>query len=45
MDQQHGYGSPLSPVIEDFMMDVFKKVALNQETHKLPYFFYYVNGA
>jgi hypothetical protein len=27
------------------MMDVFKKVALNQETHKLPYFFYYVNGA
>jgi hypothetical protein len=45
MDQQHGYGSLLSPVIADFVMDHFKKTALNQATHKLPYCFHYVNGA
>jgi hypothetical protein len=44
MDQQHGYVSPLSPVIADFMMEDFKKAALNQATHKPPYWFHYVNN-
>jgi hypothetical protein len=30
MDQQHGYGSPLSLVIAVFLMEDFKKASLDQ---------------
>jgi hypothetical protein len=44
MDQQHGYGSPISPVIADFMMEEFKEAALDQATHKPHGWFYYMNN-
>jgi hypothetical protein len=44
MYQQHGYGSPLFPVIADFVTEDFKKVAFDQATHKPLCWFHYANN-